>query len=227
MFPSSIREKLTTAYHICAHLGLDDHTYTHLSARGEDGKSFYIYPFGLRFEEVTPDNLLQVSLDGHVLSGREEHYNITGYYMHGSLYQERPDLNAIFHLHTPAIIAVSSIKQGLMPLSQWALHFYGRVAYHPYDSLVLSKSQSDTIAQNSGNKKVFLLQNHGATTCGSTLEEAMFYTYHLEQACETQCRILSMNQPVVEIDPKYGYYIVCDRGYLVCPISKRKTFFHK
>ncbi|WCR54033.1 MAG: hypothetical protein PG981_001055 [Wolbachia endosymbiont of Ctenocephalides orientis wCori] len=38
-----------------------------------------------------------------------------------------------------------------------------------------------------------LMHNHGSITCGRTIEEAMFYTYHLEQACKTQCLALSMN----------------------------------
>ncbi len=29
-----------------------------------------------------------------------------------------------------------------------------------------------------------LFRNHGAITCGKTIHEAMFYTYHLEQACK-------------------------------------------
>ena len=40
--------KLAQAYRILAKLHMDDHTYTHLSVRSEDKKSFYIYPFGLK-----------------------------------------------------------------------------------------------------------------------------------------------------------------------------------
>ena len=50
---TDIRTKLAYAYQILGYLDLDDHTYTHLSARAEDGNSYYIYPFGLRFEELS------------------------------------------------------------------------------------------------------------------------------------------------------------------------------
>ena len=48
---------------------------------------YYIYPFGLRFEEVTTENLLKVSLDGQNLEGEEYQYNKTGYFIHGSIYK--------------------------------------------------------------------------------------------------------------------------------------------
>ena len=79
---NSIKQNLAIAYRVLAHLGLDDHTYTHLSVRAEDGNSYYIYPFGLRFEEVTAELLLRVSFDGVILEGTDHTYNLTGYMVH-------------------------------------------------------------------------------------------------------------------------------------------------
>jgi ribulose-5-phosphate 4-epimerase/fuculose-1-phosphate aldolase len=188
---AEIKKNLAYAYRINSYLGLDDHTYTHLSSRSAEGDSFYIYPFGLRFEEVTPDTLLKVDFDGQVLEGKEEQYNKTGYVIHGNIYKAREDINSIFHTHTPATAAVSAMKQQLMWTSQWALHFYGKVAYHDYDSLALNHDQGDQLVEDLGDKYVMLMCNHGALMCGRTVHEAMFYTYHLEQACKTQCLALA------------------------------------
>ncbi|AAU03951.1 class II aldolase/adducin family protein [Rickettsia typhi] len=202
-----IKYNLAAAYRIMAYLSLDDHTYTHLSARSKNADFYYIYPFGLRFEEVTTENLLKVSLDGKILEGEEYQYNKTGYFIHGSIYKARPDVFAIFHYHTPASIAVSSLKCGLLPISQWALHFYDRISYHDYNSLVLDAGQSAKFVNDLKQNYVMLLRNHGAIICGKTIHEAMFYTYHLEQACKTQCLLNSTIQqeliiPSVEICKK-------------------------
>ncbi len=194
---SQLKKDLVAAYRIIAHLGLDDHTYTHLSTRAEDGSSYYMYPFGLRFEEVKDESLLRISFDGTILEGIDNHYNPTGYLTHSSLYKDRPDINAIFHIHTPAIVAVSALQEGLLALSQWALHFYDRMAYHHYDSLILKNQQGAKLAEDLGDHYVMLLRHHGALITGRTIQEAMFYTYHLEQACQTQCMLLSMQRPVV------------------------------
>ncbi|MGL4226140.1 MAG: class II aldolase/adducin family protein [Rickettsia sp.] len=200
-----IKYNLAAAYQIMAYLSLDDHTYTHLSARPKEADFYYIYPFGLRFEEVTTENLLKVSLDGEILEGEEYQYNKTGYFIHGNIYKARPDISAIFHYHTPASIAVSALKYGLLPSSQWALHFYDRISYHDYNSLVLdADKQSSRLVNDLKQNYVMLLRNHGAITCGKTIHEAMFYTYHLEQACKTQVLLNSKEQqelivPSVEI----------------------------
>ncbi len=194
-----VREELALAYRVLGRLGWDDHTYTHLSARDpHDANAFYIYPFGLRFEEVTPACLLRVSLSGDILEGEEYQYNRTGYIIHGNVYQHQPSLNAVFHIHTPETVAVSVQSEGLLPISQWALHFYQRVKYHGYDSLAIEASQGKQLIQDLGDARVMLLRHHGLLTCGVTLQEALFYTYHMQKACETQCLVLSMNKPYLQ-----------------------------
>jgi ribulose-5-phosphate 4-epimerase/fuculose-1-phosphate aldolase len=179
--------ELADAYKICEKLGLSDLTYTHLSARASDS-SFYIYPFGLLFDEVTPDNLLEVSTDGNILQGEEYQYNKTGYIIHGSVYEHKSNVNAIFHLHTPSIVAVSCFKEGLLNLSQWALHFTGKIAYHDYDSLALDKNQQGSkIIEDLGAHPILMMRHHGVLITGSTIQECLFFAYHLEKACQTQC----------------------------------------
>jgi ribulose-5-phosphate 4-epimerase/fuculose-1-phosphate aldolase len=203
-----IRYHLTIAYRALAKFKWDDLTYTHLSARVPGEQAYYIYPFGLLFEEVTPDCLLKVSLDGHILEGYETQYNKTGYVIHGSIYRHRPDINAIFHLHTPAIVAVSSMQGGLQPISQWALHFYNKIAYHNYNSLALSPDEHEqNLVQDLGNRYVMLLKHHGSITAGRTIHEAFFYTYHLQKACETQCLALQAGVPLNSINPQ-----ICEKS---------------
>lgn len=194
---ASIRENLALAYNIAGHLGLDDHTYTHLSSRSAEGDAFFIHPFGLRYDEITPAKLMKVDFSGRVLEGKESQYNRTGYVIHGAIYQARSDLNHIFHTHTVHGVAVSAMKQGLMPISQWALHLYDSVAYHGYDSLALEENQGDRIVRDLGGKFAMLLRNHGAITCGRTIHEALFYTYHLEKACVAQCLALASGAELV------------------------------
>lgn len=215
------RSDLATAYRAIARLGADDLTYTHLSVRSQSGDSFFIYPFGQLFAEVRADSLLEVSFNGDIIHGSEFQYNSTGYIIHGNLYRARADLQAIFHLHTPEIVAVSAHKDGLLPISQWALHFYDGIAYHNYDSLALNSDQGSALASDFGDKFTMLLRQHGSVTAGRTIYEAMFYTYHLIQACKTQVAALAMgedsivripdhvckkaNSDILSFEPNLGY----------------------
>ncbi|MFK8040629.1 MAG: class II aldolase/adducin family protein [Rickettsiaceae bacterium] len=185
-----IKYNLAMAYQILAMLNLDDHTYTHLSSLSSDKQHYYIYPFGMLFQEVTADNLLKVTLNGEVINGNECQYNSTGYIIHGSIYKARTDISSIFHLHTEPTVAVSAMKHGLIFLSQWSLHFFDKLAYHDYDSLALNHLQGEKLVSDLGSKNVIFLRNHGVITVGKTIHETMFYTYHLEKACKTQCLAL-------------------------------------
>jgi len=173
---TKVKEHLAAAYRILAQRKMDDLTYTHLSARLPGADSYYIYPFGMLFEEVTASSLLKVTLEGEIVEGQESQYNQTGYVIHGSIYEQRPEINAIFHLHTTAGIAVSAMDCGLLPLSQFSMHFYNRLAYHNYDSLALdSQRQGINLAEDLGNQKAMILRNHGTLTCGETIHEAFLY----------------------------------------------------
>ncbi len=182
-----IKQELSAAYRILYRYGMADLTYTHLSARSARGESFFIYPLGLFFSEVSPENLLEVSLEGKILSGHEVQCNITGQLIHSSIYKARADIKSIFHLHTIAGVAVSSMKCGLLPLSQFALHFFENIAYHHYNSLVLDANvQCAELVADLKHHMSMLMCNHGTITCGKTIHEAMFYTMMLENACKVQ-----------------------------------------
>jgi ribulose-5-phosphate 4-epimerase/fuculose-1-phosphate aldolase len=191
-----VRKNLALAYQILGKWGWDDLTYTHLTARIDD--RFLIHPFGHRFSEINHRNLIEVDFHGNVCHGQEDIYNPTAYTLHGEIYKARPDIQAIFHLHTIDGCAISSMNEGLLPISQHALHFYDRLAYYDYDSLALNpEEQGMPLIQSLGDKYVMFLRNHGTLTAGRTIHEAFYYTYHLERACQIQCKVLAMNAPYI------------------------------
>ena len=86
----------------------------------------------------------------------------------------------------------------MLPLSQFAMHFYNQLAYHSYDSLALeNERQGEKLAHDLGQKKAMLLCNHGSLTCGATIHEAYLYMHFLEQACRVQCAALASNQQMI------------------------------
>ena len=155
--------------------------------------------FGNLFEEVTAENLLEVTFSDQLVGCQEPYINPTGYAIHSAIYQARPEVNAIFHLHTPASIAVSAQEQGLLPVSQHAYHFYERIGYFEYDSLTLHQSTqgADIAKKLIKDHPILILRNHGTLVCGKTLQEAFFYQYHLERACQVQCLLNGQNNFVM------------------------------
>ena len=181
-----VRIDLATAYQLAYLKNWDDGIYTHISAAvpGEEG-AYLLNQFGLRFNEVTPQNLVKVNTAGQILSG-EGPVNQTGFAIHGAVHAARLDAHCVFHLHADSVIAVSAQKQGLLPISQHALRFYQDIGYHLYQGLALSSKEQTSLIENLGNKKTMLLHNHGSIVCGSSIQQAFYLMDVLDKACKIQ-----------------------------------------
>ena len=190
-----IREALAITGEIIAYNNWDDLTFTHISARSSKNDGFFIPKFGILFSEMTAANLLKLDMNGNIVEGYEAIYNITGYNLHTPIYERRPDVNAIFHLHTKEILAVASMECGLLPISQHALHFYDKIGYHNYNSLFLDENEQ--AIKDLDQHNVLMLRNHGVVVCGKTIHEAFFHLYQLQRACEVQVVALACNTNLV------------------------------
>jgi ribulose-5-phosphate 4-epimerase/fuculose-1-phosphate aldolase len=181
------RVDLACAYRLVAHHGWDDLIFTHLSARipGPE-EHFLINPMGLMFEEVTASNLIKVDLDGNILSPTSYFINPAGYTIHSCIHGARHDVGAVFHTHTVAGIAVSSQKQGLLPMTQTALGFYNQLAYHDYEGLALNPDEKPRLIADLGASKALILRNHGLLAAGASVAEAYLILFMLEKACQIQ-----------------------------------------
>lgn len=181
-----VRIDLATAYQLAYLKNWDDGIYTHISASvpNEEG-AYLLNRFGLRFNEITPQNLVKVNLQGQILAG-EGPVNQTGFAIHGAVHAARRDANCVLHLHVDPIIAVSAQKQGLLPISQHALRFFNDIAYHSYQGLALSADEQTTLVKSLGNKKAMLLHNHGSIVCGTSIQQAFYLMDVLDRACNIQ-----------------------------------------
>src|SRR5476651_1303943 len=183
-----VRCDLAAAYRLIAHFGMDDLIYTHLSARlpGKEHR-FLLNPYGLMFDEITASSLVTVDPEGHAVEKDEESkINNAGFTIHSAVHMNRDDAQCVMHTHTTAGMAVAAQEQGLLPLNQISMEFYGRVAYHDYEGVALDLSEQQRLVQDLGDKPVLMLRNHGLLTVGETVSQAFLRMYYLEKACDIQ-----------------------------------------
>ena len=183
-----VRCDLAAAYRLIAHFGMDDLIFTHLSARlpGKDHR-FLLNPFGLLFDEITASSLVVVDPEGHAMEPDDEaKINNAGFTIHSAVHMSRPDAQCVMHTHTTAGMAVSAQEQGLLPLSQTSMQFYGRVAYHDYEGVSLDLDERERLVRDLGERDVMVLKHHGLLTTGRSVGEAFYNMYYMEQACRLQ-----------------------------------------
>src|SRR5215813_9236932 len=188
----AVRVDLAACYRLIAHFGWDDLILTHNSARVPGtSDQILINPMGLMFNEITASNLLKVDLDGNLIEPSEYEPIRAGIVIHGAIYLGRPHVECVIHTHTEADIAVGALEEGLLPLSQWAMRFYGRLGYHDYEGVSLDLDERERLQQSIGQHPVLVLRNHGLLATGRNVAEAFSLTYHFERSAEAQLKIMA------------------------------------
>src|SRR3954462_906422 len=190
------------AYRLVRHFGMDDLIYNHISARIPGTEAFLLNPRGLMYEEICAWSLLKAGVAGEVLGqpefppGLGYKFNLAGYVIHGAIHEARPDLQCVIHTHSLAGMAVSSLKRGLLPMTQTAMRF-AKVAYHDYEGVVLEMDERARLLANLGECEVMFLRNHGILAIGKTVAEAFNNIYRIERACRSQLLAQSANDEIV------------------------------
>ena len=200
------RVELAACYRLIAQFKMTDLVYTHISARIPGTEHFLLNPYGLLFEEVSASNLVRVDLDGAIVEDTPYRVNPAGFTIHSAIHAARPDVRCVLHTHTRAGIAVSCMREGLLPLSQIAMQFHDRVAYHDYEGIALDLDERDRLARDLGNRKAMILRNHGLLTAGESVAEAFSLMFYLERACEIQIAALSTGRELILPEPE-----VCEK----------------
>lgn len=190
------RQELAFCYHLAAKLGWTDLIYTHISLQIPETDHFLINQFGLLFEEITPENLVKIDLQGNVLNPVGAKINLAGYMIHGAIHSARPDITCVIHTHSMAGMALSALECGLLPLTQHACRFYNRIAYHEYEGIVFSEEERPRLLKDLGEKRAMILKNHGFLTAGRTIAEAFTLMFFLEKAAAAQLAAQSTKQPL-------------------------------
>ena len=201
-----VRIDLAAAYRLVAHYGWDDLIFTHISARVPGPEHhFLLNPYGMMFDEVTASSLVKVDLQGQIVMESPYIINPAGFTIHSAVHAARADALCVTHLHTVYGVAVSTQKDGLLPISQQALFPLSSLAYHDYEGLALDEEEKPRLVQDLGNTNYMILRNHGLLTVGRSVADSFLSMFILERACQIQilaqsggAELLSVREPILE-----------------------------
>ncbi|NXG51812.1 ADDG protein, partial [Psilopogon haemacephalus] len=188
------RCKLASLYRLADLFGWAHLPNAYITVRvSKEHDHILIIPRGLSFSEASASNLVKVNILGDVVDQGSTTLSIdnAGFSPHVAIYSTRPDVKCVIHIHTPATAAVSSMKCGILPISQEAL-ILGDVAYYDYQGSLDEQEERIQLQKVLGPScKVLVLRNHGVVALGETLEEAFHYIFNVQLACETQVHALA------------------------------------
>jgi adducin len=181
--------------------GLSSQITARLNAEQEE---FLVNPYGLLYHEVTASSLNKVNMQGNIIEQGTTNFgiNTSQFTLHSAIHAARPDIRCAIYVSCNPVVAVSAMKNGLLPFTKDTV-VLGEVATHWYTGALNEPEEREKLVRSLGPvSKVLLLTNHGALCCGETIEEAFFAAYHIVQACETQLKLLPVGLENLTLIPE-------------------------
>ncbi len=195
------RVDLAACYRLVAAYGWDDIVFTHISAKIPDTENeFLINPYGMMFEEITASSLVKIDLNGNKLDTDNPYpINPAGFTIHSAIHAVRHEAACVLHIHSPNGIAVSSQRDGVLPISQQSIFVLSSLAYHDYEGVALNEDEKPRLVADLGDKNYLMLRNHGLLTVASTIADAFIAMYLFEVTCMIQVRAQAGGGPLIPI----------------------------
>src|SRR3989304_9017130 len=118
---ADLKKTLALACHILAMGGQGDDIWGHASVRRPGADTFWMKPHRLGLEEVKPEDMLLIDLDGRVVRGKRPRHSEV--FIHSEIYRARRDVCAVVHTHAVPATGFASLGVPLRPITHEAAHF--------------------------------------------------------------------------------------------------------
>jgi len=152
--------------------------YGHVSVRHPTDPNRYLMARSLAPALITAADILEFDLNSKPVKPTEQRL-FTERFIHGSIYQARPDVKAIVHSHSPTVIPFGIQRRAAAPVFHLGAFLYGGVPVFEIseftqdgEMLVRDARLGDALAKALGAKIVALMRGHGNVVVGPSLQHA-------------------------------------------------------
>lgn len=162
-----------------------------ISAR--DGEVIWMKPSGFAMDDMTAGDLCGMDL----ASGRQvegPHMPTSEVNMHLGIYRVRPDVNAVFHTHSPWLCGVVSSGVEMKPMFAEFVNDLGRRTTVPYITAT-TQALADAVAEAAKGHETIFMVNHGVTCLGTTMRQAYFRCLICEDAAKSLVAACVVGKP--------------------------------
>ena len=179
------REKLAVTCRILFDKGHDSGLAGQITCRGDQPNTFLTQRFGLGFDEITAQNLIDVDEDLKPLNG-EGMANPANRF-HTWIYKEHPEVNCIVHTHPTYVAALSMLEVPLVISQMDTCGLYNDCSFVAnWPGVPVGNEEGVLISEALGNNRAVFLAHHGQLVTGNNIEEACNLAILIEQAAKLQ-----------------------------------------
>jgi ribulose-5-phosphate 4-epimerase/fuculose-1-phosphate aldolase len=192
-------EELVTANRVLANEGIVD-SFGHVSARHPDKPDHYLLSRARAPERIELTDIVEYTLAGEPIDNNAPAPYLERF-IHGAIYEARPDVHAIVHNHSPSVIPFGVTGKKLKPFLHMCAHIGHEVP--TWDSrdnfgdtplLVSDMEMGRDLALLLGSSPTTLMRGHGATVVGRSVRHAVFVAIYLEVGAKLQMQATALGE---------------------------------
>ncbi len=170
-------------------------TWTSGNASGRDTGSglVVIKPSGVQYDELRPENMVVVDLEGKVVEGKLKPSSDT--FAHVYVYRHRPDIHGVVHTHSTFATAWAAAGRPIPAvLTAICDEFGGPIPVGAY-AKVGGEEIGQEVIRSIGTSPAILMKNHGVFTIGKTPEAAVKAAVMVEDVARTVFYAMQLGRP--------------------------------
>ena len=188
-----LRRKVCDGNLMLPRAGLVTWTSGNVSGRDPESGHVVIKPSGVRYESLTPEDLVIVDLDGRAVEGRLQPSVDTPTHLY--VYRHRPDVRGVVHTHSTFATAFAALGRPIpVYLTAIADEFGGPIPIGDY-AQIGGEAIGAEIVRAIGDSVAILMKNHGVFTVGPSVMAAVKAAIMTEDVARTVYYALQLGQP--------------------------------
>lgn len=201
--PARLAAELVDANHILFQQKVVD-GFGHVSARHPQRPDRFLLARNLAPWLVRPSDILEFDLGGDPVAPDGPKVYLERF-IHGEIYRARPDVNAVVHSHSPAVIPFGVVPSARLRAINHMCGFLGEgvpvfeireAAGDASDLLVRDRRLGAALARTLGRAPAVLMRGHGATVVGTTVRQAVFRAVYTEIGARLQAEAQRLGPPI-------------------------------
>ena len=176
--------------------------FGHVSARHDKDPNRYLLARSMAPALVTADDIMEFDLDSTPVDQRGRAVYLERF-IHGEIYKVRPDVHAIVHSHSPAVIPYANTKVELKPMNHIASFLGGgvpvfeirNVAGPASNMLISNGALGRALAATLGQHAVALMRGHGSVAAAQSVRHVVFRAIYTEVNARIESEALRLGDP--------------------------------
>jgi L-ribulose-5-phosphate 4-epimerase len=174
-------------------------TSGNVSARDPESGLIVIKPSGIRYENLLPEHMVILDLDGKVVEGKLNPSSDTSSHLY--IYRHRSDVGGVVHTHSPYATAFAAVGKSIpVVLTAIADEFGGPIPCGEF-VLIGDEAIGKVVVDNLDQSPAVLLKNHGVFTIGKNAQSAVKAAVMTEDNARTVWLAMQIGVPA-EIPPE-------------------------